>query len=233
MLAAACSIAAVFAVHRIESRGGPIAEPSVSTYFSPNGDGVQDVAEVRFTTQQPERITVRVLDADGATVRTLLEDRRIDGAHITRWDGTDDDGERVADGAYRVHITRAGDSRVYAPTKPIVVDTAVPVGRLDRASLVDGELRGLALLEPGVTIEVVAPDGVTIDENLRVFAAAPGSAGARPSGAVPPGTSSFRFVVPIPARVGAGDLDIVAVDLAGNRLNLRAAVDAPRIEVAS
>ncbi len=211
LLAAACSIAAVFAVHRIESRGGPLSQPSATTYFSPNGDGVQDVAEVRFTTRQPEDATVIVLDtSDGSRAATIL-DERVDGETTLTWDGTID-GRRAPDGEYEFLIRRAGDSRAYSPTRPTVVDTTDPIGILDRATLELGELRGLAMLGDGERLEVFGIDGDAI-EGLRQFAPNPDAAGARPSRPAPDDTIPIRFTVSLEATPERIDV----VDLAGNR----------------
>jgi hypothetical protein len=231
LLAAACSIAAVFAVHRIESSGGPLAEPSASTYFSPDGDGVQDVAEVRFTTQRPERVTVVIVDERGRTVRTLLDDERIDGPHEVEWDGADDAGATVAEGEYRVRISRAGDSRNYAPTRPTVVDVTPPIGRLDRATWELGELRGLALLEPDVRLEALSNFG-TVLEGMRAFRPRPGARSARPEGPELTGTVAVRFTVPLESgTVPFNEVRLEAVDRAGNRTALLPADGAPNIEV--
>lgn len=213
LLAAACSVAAVFAVHRIESRGGPLAQPSATTYFSPNGDGVQDEAEVRFTTRQPERVTVEVEDERGIRVTTLAADELVDGEVRHSWDGGGvNDGATVADGTYRFIITRAGDDRTYSPTTPTVVDTDAPIGILDRATLELGELRGLALLGVGERLEVFERQGSKVS-GIRQFAANPDSAGARPSREAPRGTNPIRFTV----SLAGTPLRIDVVDLAGNR----------------
>jgi hypothetical protein len=227
LLAAAVSIAAVFAVHRIEAPGGPLAEPWATPYISPDGDGVQDVAEVRFTTQQRELVSVVIEDADGQVTRTLLDDELVDGPRIIEWDGRDEAGEVVEEGAYRVRIRRAGDQRTYAPTRPIIVDVSAPVGRLDRWTWEAGQLRGLVLLEPGARPVVTGTDGQPL-RGLRSFLPSPEAQSAQPEGPRPPDTVSVRFTVPLDRqrhpldRIGA-----YAVDRAGNRTDLLARPDAP------
>jgi hypothetical protein len=231
LLAAACSIAAVFAVHRIESSGGPLAEPSASTYFSPNDDGVQDVAEIRFTTQRPERVTLIVVDERGRAVRTLLDDERIDGPHEVEWDGADDAGRTVDEGEYRMRISRAGDGRIYAPTRPTVVDVTPPEGRLDRATWELGELRGLALLEPVAKLEALDRYGFVL-EGMRAFRPRPGARSALPEGPKPDGTVAVRFTVPLESgTVPFDEVRLDAVDKAGNRTALLGVDGAPSIEV--
>lgn len=220
LLAAACSLAAVFAVHRIESSGGPLAEPFATRYFSPGLPGRRGVAVVRFTTQRPERITVRIIDRSGTEVRRLIDSQRISGREIQTWDGRDDQHRVVPDGIYTARITRAGDARAYAPPEPITVDTRAPRGRLDQATFVDGELRGLVVLEPGSTITLEAADGVKL-EGLRRWFPRAGTVSGRPTGPRPAGSVVMRFAVPVDATsTPLSTLGVWAVDLAGNRTDL-------------
>jgi hypothetical protein len=231
LLAATLALAAVFAVQRIESRGGPLAQPWASAAFSPNGDGEADVAQVRFTTRGPEVVTVVVVDDSGRPVRTIARDRRVDGPTNLEWDGRDDDGEPLDEGTFRIRITRSGDDRTYSPTLPTMLDVTPPVGRLDRATWEGGELRGLALLEPDARLVVVDADGTELEE-LRAFRPNASARSAQPEGRRIAGTVPVRFTVPVDATVVDLDsLAIVAVDRAGNRLDLLKAADAPTIRV--
>jgi hypothetical protein len=231
LLAAAASLAAVFQVQHIESRGGPLSQPSASTYFSPNGDGVQDEAEIRFTTRQPETVSITIVDSTGATVRHLLRDERIDGPHELTWDGRDDDGSLVDEGSYRIRIRRAGDPRTYSPTRPTVVDVTAPIGRLDRATWQDGQLRGLALLGEHEQLHVLDADGEELGDLLS-FHPNPDATSAQPVGPAVPGTKPVRFTVAVDlATDPIATLGIVVVDLAGNRRDLLAGPDAPTIAI--
>ena len=231
LLAAAVSLAAVFAVQRIESGGGPLAEPWASTYFSPNGDHTDDLARVRFTTKRAERVTVRVVDSAGHTVATLTANERVDGKRELRWDGTTTAGDAAPEGTYRIRITRSGDDRVYSPTRPTVLDITPPIGRLDRATYTNGELRGLALLEPDTRLEIVDSTGAPL-EDLRAFLPNPDAHSAQPVGPPIADTVPVRFTVPLDLSEHPLDtLGIFAVDLAGNRTDLRTADGAPTIAV--
>jgi hypothetical protein len=217
LAAAALSLAAVFAVHRIEATGGPVGQPSVtSPYFSPNGDGIQDTTKVAFTTHDRERATVGIVDQRGHLVRELMHRRRVDGRTEPTWNGRDEHGDRVPDGRYVVRITLDGSSRVFEPITPIVVDTTPPVGVLDRTLLVNGQLRGLALLEPNTRI-VVTVDGD--ERSTRNFTPRPTAISGRPRGPVPKGTIPIRFVSSVGTPRGH-QLHVYAVDKAGNRSEL-------------
>ncbi len=231
LVAAALSLAAVFAVHRIESRGGPVAEPWATPFFSPNGDGEQDEATIRFTTQRPERVTVVVVDSGGTVVRMLARDEHVDGRHSITWNGSGDDGSILPEGEYRVHITRAGDSRVYSPTRPVTIDVTEPIGRLDRSTWVDGELRGLAQIEPDSTLEAVASND-TVLEDLRSYEPHDSLAASQPVGPRIPDTVVVRFAVPLDRDdVPLDTLRLYVVDRAGNRVDLLAGPNAPKIKV--
>jgi hypothetical protein len=214
LLAAACSVAAVFAVHRIEAKGGPLAEPSATTYFSPNGDGVQDEAELRFTTREPEVVRARVINLETNDEIFLLDDERVDGETRVEWDGMTEEGTRAPDGRYRFLVLLDGGSRGYAPTKPTVLDTRAPIGILDRATLELGELRGLAMLGDGEELEVFARGGGDDPvEGMRQFRPNPQSRGAQPQRTAPKDTFPVRFTVSLDGAPERIDV----VDKAGNR----------------
>jgi hypothetical protein len=235
LVAAALSFAAVFAVHDIEATGGPVGQPSVQPpYFSPNGDGVQDTVAIGFTTKRPEHMTIRIrrVGDEAGLVRTLVKNEVVDGPKTFHWDGTNDQGKRVLDGAYVALITRRGDSRVYAPVNKIEVDTAKPRARLDRATFADGQLRGVALLQPdGTKIVVTDAEGEAF-HGFRTFTPRnPSAESATPHGRVPVGTGVKRFVGGVD-DIDPDDLHIYAQDLAGNRTDLLAGnPDALEIEV--
>lgn len=228
LVAAACAVGAVFAVHRIEARGGPLAQPFNTAYFSPNDDGVLDAATIRFTTHQPERVTVEIVDRRGELVRRILDDEPIDGPSTHTWDGRDSHGRLVPDGTYWTRITRAGDARVYAPTGPMRIDTVAPVGVLDRATRTDRELRGLAFADAGAALVLVGRTGDRID-GMRTWRPASGTTSSAPSATVPRGATAMRFSLPITGDGSALTGSVLAlVDAAGNRTDL-AAIDDPRI----
>lgn len=91
---------------------------------SPNGDAVQETTRVRFRTSEPADWTVEVIDAAGAVRRSYAGN----GETVDlRWDGRDDAGTAVEDGAYRV-VARAvaGGVEARAATATVNVDTVPP-----------------------------------------------------------------------------------------------------------
>jgi hypothetical protein len=77
---------------------------------SPNPAGGGGASVLRFGLARPGRAELRVLDAAGRQVRTLLAGEIAAGEHRVAWDGRDDGGRPVAAGLYFVRL--AADGRV-------------------------------------------------------------------------------------------------------------------------
>jgi hypothetical protein len=92
--------------------------------FSPNGDGINDVAFLHFRVHElsvPRRLTVDIHELSGRRVRRLEERevrRGLSGGAIPApaWDGRDDGGQLVAPGLYlyRIHLDTDASSSVEA-----------------------------------------------------------------------------------------------------------------------
>ena len=85
----------------------------VPQVFTPNGDGINDQAEIHFTIYRlirGRRIEVGIYDLAGRKVRTLsLHRENPSGDHSVIWDGRDDDGALVRPGTYLAHVAFAAD----------------------------------------------------------------------------------------------------------------------------
>ena len=85
----------------------------VPRVFTPNGDGINDQAEIRFTIYRlirARRIEVGIYDLAGRKVRELsLRRENPSGDHSVAWDGRDDAGALVQPGTYLVRIAFAAD----------------------------------------------------------------------------------------------------------------------------
>ena len=74
-------------------------------FISPNGDGVLEMATLRYRVLQPAHLLVEVRDAQGRSVRRFQRDHAQAGATSELiWDGRDDSGGVVADGEYTVAL---------------------------------------------------------------------------------------------------------------------------------
>ena len=103
-------------------------------YFSPNGDGQEDTADIYYCLSKDAKVTVTVTDAGGSAVRTIESAAAKTGYpncyssnNYTTWDGKDDAGKVVPDGVYTVHIhaVDSGGGTGDATTRR-GVDTRVP-----------------------------------------------------------------------------------------------------------
>ena len=89
-----------------------------SPLFSPNGDGRLDSATVSYSLEAPaDAVTLEVVDARGARVRSEPLGSQSTGPHDATWDGQDDAGSWVAEGTYlmRVVVLIGGEAHV-SPT---------------------------------------------------------------------------------------------------------------------
>lgn len=102
-----------------------MVEPPVCT---PNADGVNDEARVRFAVYRvdaPRPIAVEVYDLSGRLVRRLHGAAGASGLYGLRgeiaWDGRDDAGERVPPGVYLLRARVAGDAMDSVRQRPVAV----------------------------------------------------------------------------------------------------------------
>lgn len=66
--------------------------------------------DIPFTLdQQAEKVTVKITDETGKTVRTLEQNNVSSGDQTVSWDGRDDDGNQLPDGTYQISV-EASDS---------------------------------------------------------------------------------------------------------------------------
>jgi N,N-dimethylformamidase beta subunit-like protein/flagellar hook capping protein FlgD len=120
-------------------------------HFSPNGDDYRDTTQIGFDLSEPASVTFMVVDSEGSEVRHIVSERRLagDAKHRFRWDGTDDDGNTVPDGTYRMRVVRRDESRVIDSVKKISVDRKPP-----RVTLWSAEPSVVATGLPGETPSV-------------------------------------------------------------------------------
>lgn len=114
LVLAAASFIVLFAFQRLKLTRPAIVDHPSTPLLTPNGDGVDDAAGVRFRVVEHDRVTIQVIDAHGDSVRTLLRGRSVrdKGLVDVDWNGRGDGGAPVAPGNYRVRVVlaRAGRS---------------------------------------------------------------------------------------------------------------------------
>ena len=120
--------AAAFAVtERLKLVRSPITRTHLDRgLFSPVCGCETSGVELAFRLRRPDRITLTVVNAAGAPVRTLIRDERLSGAVSVRWNGRDDSGAVVPEGAYKPRVHLADQRRTIELPNPMRVDTTPP-----------------------------------------------------------------------------------------------------------
>lgn len=73
--------------------------------FSPDQDGVDDVANIRYSQQiSGEMATIRVFDLNGNLVKNILQNKLLGTNGNLSWDGTDETGNLIKTGYYLILI---------------------------------------------------------------------------------------------------------------------------------
>ena len=58
----------------------------------------------------PQQMTIKIFDARGKLVRTLVNEATMGGNYVARWDATDDNGRRLSAGIY-LAVLQIGQTR--------------------------------------------------------------------------------------------------------------------------
>jgi hypothetical protein len=132
-LLAATAFAFAFAEH-LKLEPSPIRGPRVDRVFSPVCECAQDLAHVGFSLREGGRISVAIVDDDGAVVRTLVSDQHYDRGPVQLvWDGRDEGRRLVSDGVYRPRVDLERRTPILMPNR-IEVDTKAPEVRITGTS---------------------------------------------------------------------------------------------------
>jgi hypothetical protein len=174
------TFAAFFVAQRLKAAPGLVGEFRHNPFFSPNHDGRFDRATVRFEIRKRGRVSLAVVDADGDEVRELIDDdtflpyREI----RARWDGLDDDGERVPDGTYRYRITLPDQGRNVVIPESVRLDTTPPKPRVTSIGPAKDTVPRPELLPvPGggdAVVHFAAPGRKTSKKRVLLFKTGPG-----------------------------------------------------------
>jgi hypothetical protein len=171
------TFAAFFVAQRLKASPAVVGEFRRTPFFSPNSDGRFDRATVRFEIRERDRVTLAVVDADGDEVRELMGGRTVLPYREVRarWDGRDDDGERVQDGTYRYRITLPDQGRNVVMPESVRLDTTAPRPRVTAIGPVrDKAPRPELLPAPGGGEAVVHVDAPGRKKKILLFTTAPG-----------------------------------------------------------
>ena len=132
VLLVGATFAAFFAAQRIKGEPAVAQVVSLARVFSPNGDGRKEVNRFEVELRERSEIRVDVVDSAGNAVRRLADGATVGPRRPLRleWDGRTDDGERVADGRYRVRVTLRREGRSVIVPRTTLVDTRAPRPRV-------------------------------------------------------------------------------------------------------
>jgi hypothetical protein len=107
-------------------------------YISPNGDGLQDSAHVRYETTVPVTTEITLANEAGTAIRHLTRTHVDPGVYSLDWDGRDDGGAVVPDGRFELRVDGTEVSHVIVDdTLPEVSVAELAAGCMD----VPGELK--------------------------------------------------------------------------------------------
>lgn len=95
-------------------------------FFSPNGDGVDDVLTVQRSLSEPATLDTVVEDAAGPVIS--FSERAEAGPGTTDWDGRDVNGDRVPDGTYTLTMTPTDRANNRGQTESLQVQVLTALG---------------------------------------------------------------------------------------------------------
>jgi flagellar hook assembly protein FlgD len=93
------------------------------SYFSPNGDGVQDTVTVTGSVNFDDGWTVAVINSAGAVIRTTSG---TGGVIAWTWNGLDGNGVLAPDGVYTLEVTATAGTSTMSATGIVTLDNTPP-----------------------------------------------------------------------------------------------------------
>jgi type III secretion system FlhB-like substrate exporter len=154
----AATFGAFFVAQRLKG-APPVVQLQGQRWFSPNGDGRKDHADL--------------IDAAGNPIRRLVTERAIrpsSPVHL-RWDGRTDSGAIAPDGVYRVRGTLLEQGRSVVNPKLITLDTTPPRPRV--VSIKPGQVVGPKAPEMAIRVSGISRRSATRFRVIRTDAGAP------------------------------------------------------------
>jgi FlgD Ig-like domain len=120
--------AGAFAVtENLKLQRSPIFKTKVDKLVAPDCKCSEAKALVGFRLRKADRVSVAIVNGGGHVVRELIPARHLrTGTHDFRWNGRDDGGAIVPDGAYKPRVHLSAAHRTILLPNPIRVDTTAP-----------------------------------------------------------------------------------------------------------
>ena len=85
-----------------------IEKPALSRLLRNYPNPFNPVTKIHFVLERDAQVTLRVFDAQGKTVRTLLASYLTAGPRVVNWDGRNDRGSALASGTYFLKLEGGG-----------------------------------------------------------------------------------------------------------------------------
>ncbi|MDI6809592.1 MAG: FlgD immunoglobulin-like domain containing protein [Candidatus Eisenbacteria bacterium] len=98
--------------------GGSDGHVAVDELRSAYPNPMNPATTISFSVKTDEKVSLKVFDASGRLVRTLVDSKLRAGGHTVRWDGRNDKGVSLSSGVYFYQIETEGG---FKSTKKIVV----------------------------------------------------------------------------------------------------------------
>lgn len=140
-----CTAAAFAVTEGLKLEKSPISGTEVNKVVAPD-TLANGTASISFVLRKPDRLTVQIVNGNGAVIRTLVRSRPARrGTQQFSWDGRDDSGHVVPDGNYRPRVHLARERRTIGLPNSIRMDATPPLVKLvsvaPRVFSPDGDFR--------------------------------------------------------------------------------------------
>ncbi len=170
------------------------------TLFSPNNDGSFDIFDLTYDLQNSASATI-IIFSETAQVRLLQsENSQSPGKHFLTWDGRDQNGAILPDGAYRVQVKAQSVFRSETRTLNAQIDTTPPNVQIlnsnEQMRVNSTEMLLEGLTEPRAVLWWNGAMQSTVD-------------------------ASGRFTLPLRLQEGPNLITLRAIDEAGNAAEIR------------
>jgi len=86
----------------------PPERPAVTALYAAVPNPASRDVFIKYAMSRQERVAIRVFDATGRAVKTLVDEIQAAGLYETRWDGTQADGTAAPAGVYFCRMRAGG-----------------------------------------------------------------------------------------------------------------------------
>jgi hypothetical protein len=106
------TIMGFFDIEEAGAQEEEIERPGPFALFAPRPNPARGPVTLTFALPECGPVDLRVYDASGRRVQTLIEGEMDAGEHVARWSGRDEHGRRVATGIYFARLSSRNQGSV-------------------------------------------------------------------------------------------------------------------------